>query len=148
MAFRFSLEAVLRYRRSLEDGEKMRLQTLLVRRTALQAELQRARDAYLQLQTTLNQELQRAPVAAIEIQFSMACRRGMEGRELLLQSQLQQLQTEISQQTARYRQEQRKREVLESLREAQLGDYRLNQQRRQQAVLDELYLLRRGRGQA
>jgi flagellar export protein FliJ len=148
MAFRFSLEAVLRYRRSLEDGEKMRLQALLARRAALQAELERVRHAYLQLQTALNQELQRAPVPAIEIQFSVAGLRSSQRREAGLQSQMQQLQAEITQQTARYRQEQRKREMLESLREAQLSDYRLNQQRRQQALLDELFLLRRGRGQA
>jgi flagellar biosynthesis chaperone FliJ len=72
----------------------------------------------------------------------------MEARETLLQSRLGQMQVEIDQQTARYRQERRKREVLESLRDTQLRDYRLQQQRREQARLDEMYLLRRGREQA
>ena len=36
MAFRFTLEAVLRYRQSLEEAKKMRLQALLARRAALQ----------------------------------------------------------------------------------------------------------------
>ena len=72
----------------------------------------------------------------------------MENRQTRLQSQLQQLQKEIAQQMACYQQERRKREVLESLRDAQLRDYRLTQQRREQARLDEMHLLRRGRGLA
>ncbi|MGB8885538.1 MAG: hypothetical protein WCC87_02395 [Candidatus Korobacteraceae bacterium] len=148
MAFRFTLEAVLRYRRSLEDREQMRLQPLLARRAALQQERQRAREARLRLQTALHQGLERAPVPAIEIQFSGVCLRGLEGGEALLQSQLQQLQSEITQQTARYQQERRKREVLESLRDGQLRDYRLRQQRREQALRDEMYLLGRTRNAA
>ena len=61
---------------------------------------------------------------------------------------MQQLQAEIAQQTARYRQEQRKREMLESLREAQLSDYRLNQQRRQQATSGRTVSLAARPGQA
>ena len=145
MPFRFTLEAVLGYRRSLEDREKMRLQPLLARRAAGQEELQRVRDAQRHLQTALHQELQRAPTPAIAVQFSVACLDSMENRQTRLQSQLQQLQKEIAQQMACYQQERCKREVLESLRDAQLRDYRLTQQRREQARLDEMHLLRRGR---
>jgi len=148
MPFRFTLESVLRYRRCLEDREKMRLHPLLAKCVALQQELQRVCDGRKQWQTALHQDMQRAPAPAIEVQLSMACLRGMESREALLQSQLHQLQTEITQQTARYQQERRKREVLESLRDIQLGEYSLQQQRREQARLDELHLLRRGRRQA
>lgn len=148
MAFRFTLEAVLRYRRSLEDREQTRLQALLVRRAGLQGQLQRNRQAQLQLQHELHQELQAAPRLARELHLSVAGLRAVEQREVFLQSQMQPLQAELAAQTARYRQERRKRELLESLRDTQLGDYRRQQQRRQQAMLDELYLLRRGRGQA
>jgi flagellar export protein FliJ len=148
MAFHFTLEAVLRYRRGLEDREQLRLQPLLFARAALQAELQRAQQAHRQLQTVLHDGLQRGLTPAIEIHLSFQCIRGMESRETLLQSRLQQMQVEIDQQTERYRQERRKREVLESLRDTQLRDYRQQQQRREQARLDEMYLLRRGRGQA
>ena len=148
MAFRFTLEAVLRYRRSLEDREQTRLQALLVRRAGFLGQLQRNRQAQLQLQHELHQELQAAPRLARELHLSVAGLRAVEQREVFLQSQMQPLQAELAAQTARYRQERRKRELLESLRDTQLGDYRRQQQRRQQAMLDELYLLRRGRGQA
>lgn len=145
MAFRFTLEAVLRYRRSLEDREQMRLQLLLSRRVALQEEWQRALAARRQAQTTLHQDLLQALTPAIEVQFWMAGLRGLESREELLRFQLQQLQAEVALQMTHYQQARRRREVLESLRTAQLSDYRLQQQRREQARLDEMYLLRHGR---
>ncbi len=147
MPFRFTLESVLRYRRCLEDREKMRLHPLLAKRAAWQQELQRVRDGRRQWQTALHQDMQRAPAPAIEVQLSMTRLRGMESCEALLQSQLRQLHTEITQQTARYQQERRKREVLEALRDTQSREYSLQQQRREQARLDELHLLRRSRRQ-
>jgi len=78
----------------------------------------------------------------------MAQLHGLERQQALLESRLRTLESEIAQQTARYRQERQKREVLESLREVQWREYRIRQQRREQAMLDELHLLRRGRGQA
>ena len=147
MPFRFTLESVLRYRRCLEDREKMRLHPLLAKRAAWQQELQRVRDGRRQWQTALHHDMQRAPAPAIEVQLSMTRLRGMESCEALLQSQLRQLHTEITQQTARYQQERRKREVLEALRDTQSREYSLQQQRREQARLDELHLLRRSRRQ-
>jgi flagellar biosynthesis chaperone FliJ len=73
---------------------------------------------------------------------------GLERQLAVLQSRQLKIEAEIARQTACYRQERQKREVLESLRELQLRDYRVRQQRREQAMLDELHLLRRGRGQA
>jgi len=148
MAFHFTLAAVLRYRQSLEEREELRLHGLLVRRATLSRELEQSRDARLQLQTAVYRTLRQAAVAAAEIQFAMAQLHGLERQQALLESRLRTLESEIAQQTARYRQERQKREVLESLREAQWREYRVRQQRREQAMLDELHLLRRGRGEA
>ena len=148
MAFHFTLAAVLRYRQSLEEREELRLHGLLVRRATLLQELEQSRDARLQLQTAIHRTLQQTAVAAAEIQFAMAQLHGLERQQALLESRLRTLESEIAQQTARYRQERQKREVLESLREVQWREYRIRQQRREQAMLDELHLLRRGRGQA
>jgi len=148
MAFHFTLAAVLRYRQSLEEREELRLHGLLVRRATLLRELEQSRDARLQLQTAIHRTLQQAATAAAEIQFAAAQLHGLERQLALLESRLRTLASEIAQQTARYRQERQKREVLESLREVQWREYRIRQQRREQAMLDELHLLRRGRGQA
>lgn len=148
MAFHFTLAAVLRYRQSLEEREELRLHGLLVRRATLLQELEQSRGARRQLQTALHHALQQAAIAAAEIQFAMAQLNGLERQLAVLESRRLKLAGEIAQQTARYRQERQKREVLESLREAQWREYRVRQQRREQAMLDELHLLRRGRGQA
>jgi flagellar export protein FliJ len=148
MAFHFTLAAVLRYRQSLEEREELRLHGLLVRRATLSRELEQSRDAGRHLQAALHRTLQQAAVAAAEIQFAMAQLHGLERQQALIESRLRTLASEIAQQTARYRQERQKREVLESLREVQLREFRVRQQRREQAMLDELHLLRRGRGEA
>ena len=49
----------------------------------------------------------------------------------------------ITEQRSLFQQQRRNREVLETLRDTQLRDYRLVQQRREQARLDEMHLLRR-----
>jgi flagellar export protein FliJ len=144
MAFHFTLEAALRYRQSLEEREQLRLESLLARRAALLQELQRADEARLQVQKAMRQVLQTAAAAA-ELQFCALQLNGIARQQNVLRSQLLQLEREVDEQTARYRQERQKREVLQSLRDVQLQEYRLVQQRRQQAMLDELYLLRRAR---
>ena len=50
MAFHFTLEAVLRFRQSLEDGELLRLQALLARRAALLNQREQMQQAALHLQ--------------------------------------------------------------------------------------------------
>ncbi len=143
MAFQFSLAAVLRYRQSREEQERLRLQTLHTRRAALLRDIQQTREARAHLQSSMQQRLQQALTPAIEVQFCTASCDGLDRRQQQLQMSLQQLQGEIAAQAHRYKEERQKREVLESLRDLRLSEYRLLQQRREQAALDELFLLRR-----
>lgn len=85
---------------------------------------------------------------AVEVQFASLQLNGIERQLAALEARRLKLESEIAQQTACYRQARQKREVLDSLREMQWKDYRVLQLRREQAMLDELHLLRRGRGQA
>ncbi|HME33123.1 MAG TPA: hypothetical protein VKG65_10255 [Terriglobales bacterium] len=143
MAFHFTLEAVLRFRQSLEDRELLRLQTLLARRTALLHEQQQIRQAALNLQEETKLALQQQPTPAVEIHFAMARLYALEQRQRLIQEQLHEIESAITEQRSLFQQQRRNREVLETLRDAQLRDYRLMQQRREQARLDEMHLLRR-----
>lgn len=148
MAFEFSLAAVLRYRQSLEERERLRLQSLHARRTALLREVHETREARAHWQTSIRQRLQQAPTPAVEVQLATACCDGLERRQQQLQAGLLQLQVEITAQARRYQEQHQKREALESLRDLRLGEYRLLQRRREQAALDELFLLRRNLKQA
>ena len=143
MAFRFTLDAVLRYRQALEEREQQRLGVLLAQRAALRDELQQATDARLRLRLSIEQTLRQQLTPAVEIHFAQMQEHGIEMRCDALRERLRKLQEGIAEQTARYRQERQKREVLDALRQVQLRNYRMVQQRRQQAALDELYLLRR-----
>ena len=143
MAFHFTLEAVLRSRQSLEDRELLRLQSLLARRMALVNEREQLQQATLNLQQETNLALQQQPTPAVEIQFAMARLHALEQRQQLIEEQLHQLQSAIAEQRSLFQQQRRNREVLETLRDTQWRDYRLVQQRREQARLDEMHLLRR-----
>ena len=143
MAFHFTLEPVLRFRQSLEDRELLRLQSLLTRRAALLNEQEQIQQAALDLQQETKRALQQEPTPAVEIHFAMARLHALEQRQQLIEEQLHQLQSAIAEQRSLFQQQRRNREVLETLRDAQLRDYRVMQQRREQARLDEMHLLRR-----
>jgi flagellar export protein FliJ len=145
MAFQFTLEAVLRFRQSLEDRERLRLESLLARRSVLLYELEQSQAASLQLQEHLQRGLIAHPTPAAEIHFSVARLDAIAGQQKRWQRQLQELQTAVAEQMLRFQQERRKREVLDSLHDSQWREYRVLQQRREQARLDELHLLGRVR---
>jgi flagellar export protein FliJ len=142
MAFHFTLEAVLRFRQSLEDRELLRLQTLLVRRAALLSELERLLQIAFHLQQGTKRAMLQQPTPAVEIHFAMARLHGLDRQQQHLREQLRELEAAIAEQRSRFEQQRRNREVLEVLRDGQLRDYRLTQRRREQAQLDELHLLR------
>ena len=145
MAFQFTLEAVRRFRQSLEDRERLRLEALLARRAALLHELEQSQEAGLQLQQHLQRSLIARPTPAAEIHFSIARLDAIAGQQKRLLRQLRELQTAVAEQMSRFQQERRKREVLDSLRDVQWREYQVLQRRHEQARLDELHLLGRVR---
>jgi len=143
VAFHFTLEALLRYRQSLEDRELQRLQHLLASRMALLGEREKLHQASLNLEGETKRAMMQEPTPAVEIHFAVARLEALDRQQQLIGAQLLQLEDRVAEQRSRYQQQRRHREVLEALRDAQLRDYRLRQRRREQAQLDELYLLRR-----
>jgi len=145
MAFHFTLEAALRFRRSLEEQQRLRLETLVGRRASLLSELELLRQSSFRLQQETRHAMLRHPTPAVEIHFATARLEGLQHRQQQLEEQRRELQTTIGEQRRRFQQQRRDREALESLRDEQWHDYRLWQQRREQARLDELHLLLRQR---
>jgi len=143
MAFHFTLEAILRLRRSLEDSELLRLQALLTRRAALLHQLESLQQDNLNLQQRTGLAMLQRPTPAIEIHVAMDRVGVLRHQQQLVRTELGHLEGDIAEQRSRVEQQRRNREVLEALRDAQWRDYRLAQQRREQAQLDELPLLRR-----
>lgn len=145
MAFHFALETVLRYRRTLEERECIRLQTLLARRVAAVQKIEALRAARTGLRTNVQRSLEQKRLSAAELQLCVARSNSIEQAAARVRLELKELETEIMRQIKQYRGERQRSEVLQSLRDAQQREYFLTQQRREQAMLDELYLLRRDR---
>jgi len=148
MPFHFSLAAVLRLRQNLEERERLRLQALHARRAALQCQLDETRAAMLKLQSGNAKRLRAESLTGAELQFLRLIEDSLEGQLAKLKQAAERMQQQIAEQAQRYRERRQAREALQSLREARFAEYRIQQQRREQALLDELYLLRRSRKQA
>lgn len=142
MAFRFSLETVLRLRRSLEERERLRLATLLARRSELELEVGRAEELRTGLKAKLQLVMSETSLPAGEMQLVEQRTRGCELHARRLRAALATLAQEIARQTAAYVEQRRDREVLENVRQQQQRRYETEAQRRSQARLEELVLLR------
>ena len=124
MAFHFTLETVLRYRRTLEDREQLRLQSLLLKRSTLLQQLEHLRMTRSELRANLLRTLEQSSLSAAELQFCTRREQGAHQAEEYLQVQLREMQAEVARQTGQYQAERQRRQALESLRDAQLKNYR------------------------
>jgi flagellar export protein FliJ len=147
MGFHFSLETVLRLRRSLEDGERLRLQSLLVDRAQLQARIGETIASRAALVTKLNASLQQQTLCGGEMQFAVQRLRACDLQSARLNASLATLALQIERQQAILLRRRIDRKVLEQVRERQMARYEAEAQHRAQLQTEELFLLRRGHEQ-
>jgi flagellar export protein FliJ len=141
MAFRFSLQSVLRIRETLERVELQKLQALIAQANAARAEIEAlARDRENSWRAL--QQAAVGGVSGVELQVETQREQARAVRRQELARKLTAAEQAERQQLARYRQARQQREILSTLRENQLAAYNLEESRRQQQVLDELFLLR------
>jgi len=146
MAFRFPLQALLRYRESFERFERLRLEivtreVVLARQHCEQARLERERA----LQEFANKLIR--GMTGAELRFELAGDRTHVRRLAALKEQVAKLEDLQRRQLAAFCKAQQQRKILENLRNRQHATYRLVQNRRTQQQLDERFLILRG-GQA
>ncbi len=143
MAFRFSLETVLRLRRSLEDSERLRLETLLAQRAQIEREIGDTLESYAALNAKLKQTMEHDRLPGAELQFAIQRLRGCELQVARLHAAIATLAQTIARQQALLLRRRRDRKVLEHVRERQFKQYEAEAQHRGQAEVEELFLLRR-----
>jgi flagellar FliJ protein len=142
MPFQFSLRALLRLRQSYEQRERMRL-------SLLNAAYGRLRQEYEE--TVLHRRLGiedlgnrlRDGMAGSELRLATDLLQRSADRQLQLKEQMKALEIQVRKQTETFLESQRKRKILESLRERELHAYELNQNRREQQRIDNLFVQRR-----
>jgi flagellar export protein FliJ len=141
MPFRFRLDAVLRFRESVERTEEAALHRIVREIAEAQFELQQVdlkqADIREQRERELAQKLpavQLLEIAEREQQLGQVADR--------LRSQLQQLDLQRVKQMAVYQSAHQDRQVLSELREQQQRSYGMDQRRQEQKMLDDMFLAR------
>lgn len=141
MGFPPSLARLLSLRQSLERQEEMRL-------AVINGEQEKVRAALAALQQQLRQlgagaMTQAGDISGAELQ-SAACRQmSLAETEAVLKQRLEDLARAHQAQCQRLAERRRARKILEALRDRRLAVEQVEERRRDQARLDEIFLLRR-----
>ncbi len=142
MAFRFSLQALLRLRRSYEQRERLRLLALasaIARLRTLLEEISSEQQRIFQTQ----QESLVAGTSGAELHLLQSSLVLQVEKQKTLQEQIRRVEQQLDAQKLAYREAQKNRKILENLRDRQLEIYELEQNRREQQALDDLFNMRR-----
>lgn len=144
MPFEFSLAAVLRYRGSIEHREYLALQKLQQEIALLERKIQEVEGACLASVQNRAAELS-CGVLAADLHNAYNYQTSLEQQGAALRSELQETRSKWERQLITYQAARRKREMLEKLRSQQANAYSREQEKREQARLDDIFLSRRER---
>jgi flagellar export protein FliJ len=145
LAFRFSLASLLRLWQSRERYERRKLEALAARVGALRAEMRRIELAALEARRAAGTRMG-AGVAAAELHFAAVCEESRQEALAALQARLAEAESERLAQMSIYQSVERQTKIFENLRRRQYDVFRLEENRREQKRLDEIFLLRRAAG--
>jgi len=143
MPFHFSLEAVLRARRGQERAERLKLEAILSEEKRTWARLEDVGRSQLELRRHFQQELGRGLVGS-ELQYEAMREANVASLLAALRTRLAELGQQHWAQAQIFIKARQRREVLEHLRLRKLDLYRIDQARREQQELDDLFLMRQG----
>ena len=140
MAFRFSLDAVLRLRRSQQRQQETFLQRANEKVNLLTRELRMIAGEFAGA-STLGKFT--TDVRASELHFNQSQRQVLESRRLQMEQLLLKAREEQSAMRVELSKVWRAREVIETLRNREHLAYTVERERREQRMQDDLFLLRR-----
>lgn len=142
MAFQFSLESVLRYRKGIERREYLALERIHQEITSLEMEVGRLEMERKELLQTREVELERG-TSAFELQCLCSAEHELDQHQKALASKVQATNARKQQQMGTYTEARQKHELLGSVRERHLQSYQREETRQQQNAVDDLSLSRR-----
>ncbi len=144
MPFHFSLAAVLKYRETLERREYLALVGIQHEIMAIEAQLRQVEEWRLAAVQHRETDLAKG-VPSVHLQDEFHRELALEQRRDALKLKLEETKARHSAHWKSYQQARQKREVIEELRKRGLEAYTREQAKRQQAVMDDLFLSRRRR---
>ncbi|HTR48877.1 MAG TPA: flagellar export protein FliJ [Verrucomicrobiae bacterium] len=142
MPFHFTLAPILRLREGLEKLELRRLQAIAAQIVQVGAEIA-AIDAETEMARREILEQAAGGITGAELHAAALAELVRNDRRAALEAKRVELEQERAVQQTRYTEARRRREILENLRQRQLAAYQLEQSRREQQRIDELFLIRR-----
>ncbi len=145
MPFQFPLAAVLRYRESIEQREYLALERVQQEIVRAELKISQTENDHAQAMQERAKDLAKGTRAAV-LQSAYEYETVLEQEIVRQRTFWQELKLKWRQQLAAYELARRNRETLEKLRENQLNAYNQDMARREQAVMDDLFLARRKRG--
>ncbi len=146
MAFRFPLQALLKLRLGYEERERMRLAAVISRLHQLRTQYESWQQQKQMAEIKLSQQM-RTGMIAVEFHFAQASLEAEDRRLKLVVAEIAKVEQLRQVQQAAYLEAQKKRKILERLRERQAEAYRLVEERREQQQQDELFAARQSRTQ-
>lgn len=145
MAFRFSLETVLRFRESVEKREELALQKLLLESARIHREIDKLTAEIAGAHEARNKAMQQ-PVMAVHLQMMLNQIDSVADRKKTLTKSLDALEEERAIQTKKYQVAHRERQMLSDMRDRQHAAYDQEHARVQQKFLDDIFATRAQRG--
>jgi flagellar FliJ protein len=142
MPFRFSLQAVLRCRKSFERRERQRLEAITRELVKAQQQREQAKLGRTNAMSQMQKKLRQGMTAA-EMQFELACDRAHVRRIGVCNDQVAKLEDLRRRQLEIFRKAQQQCKILENLRDQKLAAYRLVQARQTQQQIDDRFLITR-----
>lgn len=141
MAFRYPLQSVLRFRRSLERQGEQRLLGTAALVARLRADIEQLESNHFEQKRQVFQELMSGTSSAI-LHFMAICEASYTQTRQALLLQLELAEKKRLEQLDVYKAARMKRETFEGLRERQEETYELEFARHEQQSTDEAFLLR------
>ena len=144
MAFRFSLEAVLRLRQGQERSERLKLEAIVSEQAQARANMEEITDRSCELHRQFLQQMRNGMVGS---ELQIEAERGTNVNLVCksLSTRLLDLEQQRIKQLQIFLKVRQSREVLENLRLRKLKLYRIEQSRREQQELDDLFLMRQAK---
>ncbi len=142
MGFRFSLQAILDLRQSLEHQEELRLRSANHHVHKVQHQIEQIDIRMHELNVLLSRDIL-AGLSGAELLFCMELNVTLRFQRQALERELSRLEQIREKQQRAFQEVHRQRETLGILRDSQLREYTRESAREQQRLLDDLFLCRK-----
>jgi len=144
MAFRFSLAAVLKFRESLEQQAYLALERIQQEIAQMERRIQKCEERLAVAVGRREKELRRG-IASVHLQAAYDEELALQKQREAFLAKLQELLAKRQECLKAYEIARQKREILDDLRTRQFDAYHREQLKRQQKMLDDIFLSRRKR---